>query len=322
MATPKDYTVAWICSTHMEYVAAKAFLDKTHEEILDETNEEALDEAHDKSVEPVPHDRITYTLGRIGRKHVVIVLPPPGEHDLPYKKHAVEYMTERFPTLKGGLTVGVGGAAPSQEHDIRLGDVVVGTTPDDMDGDIIVDPPHKTVGGRPTAATNILRAAQQKLSSDYDRVGNQIRNAVDKALASDQRLRQDYSWPGAAADRLYRPQTVHPSNDKTGCAVACGDDPNKLVMRPIRGEDEDDPAVHHGIIYSGDTPIRNATDRDEIRAKHNVLCFEVGAVGFLQKLPCLVIRGICSYSDSHANEEWRGYAAMTAAAYAKDLLSR
>jgi nucleoside phosphorylase len=37
---------------------------------------------------------------------------------------------------------------------------------------------------------------------------------------------------------------------------------------------------------------------------------------------CLVVRGICDYSDSHKNKQWQGYAAMTAAAYAKDLLNR
>jgi hypothetical protein len=30
--------------------------------------------------------------------------------------------------------------------------------------------------------------------------------------------------------------------------------------------------------------------------------------------------GICDYSDTHKNKEWHGYAAMVAAAYAKDLL--
>lgn len=36
--------------------------------------------------------------------------------------------------------------------------------------------------------------------------------------------------------------------------------------------------------------------------------------------PCLVIRGICDYSDSHKNKEWQEYAALTAAACAKDFL--
>ncbi|RKK93408.1 hypothetical protein BFJ70_g17737, partial [Fusarium oxysporum] len=44
------------------------------------------------------------------------------------------------------------------------------------------------------------------------------------------------------------------------------------------------------------------------------------AAGLMNHFPCLVIRGICDYSDSHKNKEWQGFAAMMAAAYAKDLL--
>ncbi|CRG88509.1 hypothetical protein PISL3812_05540 [Talaromyces islandicus] len=36
--------------------------------------------------------------------------------------------------------------------------------------------------------------------------------------------------------------------------------------------------------------------------------------------PCLVIRGIRDYADSHKNKRWQPYAAGTAAAYAKELL--
>ena len=53
-----------------------------------------------------------------------------------------------------------------------------------------------------------------------------------------------------------------------------------------------------------------------------MLCFEMEAAGLMNHFPCLVIRGICDYSDSHKNKEWQGYAAMSAAAYAKDLLCR
>lgn len=42
----------------------------------------------------------------------------------------------------------------------------------------------------------------------------------------------------------------------------------------------------------------------------------------MNNFPCLVIRGICDYSDSHRNKVWQGYAAMAAAAYAKDLINR
>jgi nucleoside phosphorylase len=44
------------------------------------------------------------------------------------------------------------------------------------------------------------------------------------------------------------------------------------------------------------------------------------AAGLMLDFPCIVIRGICDYSDSHKNKQWQGYAALVAAAYAKELL--
>jgi ankyrin repeat protein len=45
------------------------------------------------------------------------------------------------------------------------------------------------------------------------------------------------------------------------------------------------------------------------------------AAGLMDVIPCLVIRGICDYADSHKNKSWQQYAAATAAAYAKELLN-
>ncbi|GAB1211414.1 hypothetical protein ATERTT37_000528 [Aspergillus terreus] len=45
------------------------------------------------------------------------------------------------------------------------------------------------------------------------------------------------------------------------------------------------------------------------------------SAGIMDQLPCLVIRGICDYCDSHKQKNWQGYAALAAAAYAKNLLS-
>ncbi|GAB1210876.1 hypothetical protein APSETT445_009676 [Aspergillus pseudonomiae] len=40
----------------------------------------------------------------------------------------------------------------------------------------------------------------------------------------------------------------------------------------------------------------------------------------MEDFPCIVIRGICDYTDGHQNKEWQLYAAITVAAYTKDLL--
>ncbi|KAH8896918.1 hypothetical protein GQ53DRAFT_713740 [Thozetella sp. PMI_491] len=67
--------------------------------------------------------------------------------------------------------------------------------------------------------------------------------------------------------------------------------------------------------------MKDACIRDKLTAEEGVLCFEMEAAGMMNQFRCLVIRGICDYSDTHKNKDWQGYAAMTAAAYAKDLLS-
>ncbi len=44
--------------------------------------------------------------------------------------------------------------------------------------------------------------------------------------------------------------------------------------------------------------------------------FEMEAAGLMNEFPCLVIRGICDYADSHKNDDWQEYASTVAAAYA------
>ena len=67
--------------------------------------------------------------------------------------------------------------------------------------------------------------------------------------------------------------------------------------------------------------MQDAKSRDEIRDQHQgVLCIEMEAAGVDASRPCLVIRGIADYADSHKGHSWHGYAAMTAAAFARELL--
>lgn len=79
--------------------------------------------------------------------------------------------------------------------------------------------------------------------------------------------------------------------------------------------------IHYGFIASGNQLVKDAHTRDEIAKRLNALCFEMEAAGIMNQLPCLVIRGICDYCDSHKNKDWQGYAALTAAAYTKEPLS-
>jgi hypothetical protein len=46
------------------------------------------------------------------------------------------------------------------------------------------------------------------------------------------------------------------------------------------------------------------------------------AAGMMHEYPCVPVRGICNYADLHQNKGWQNYAAATATAYARGLLSK
>jgi hypothetical protein len=93
----------------------------------------------------------------------------------------------------------------------------------------------------------------------------------------------------------------------------------KKLQREARTVDK--PKIHYGTIASGNQVMRDGATRDQISSEFGeVLCFETEAAGLIDNFPCLVIRGICDYADSHKNKRWQPYAAGTAAAYAKELL--
>lgn len=310
MSNPHDYTVGWICAISTEYVAARAFLDKVHNQV--------------ESVSP--HDDNIYTLGEVGKHNVVIATLPDGEYGIAAAASVAGDMLNSFPNIRFGLMIGIGGGAPNEKHDIRLGDVVV-SAPRDGKGGVLQYDFGKSIQGQEFHMTGflnqpprLLRAAMSGLKAKYEEQGHQLNDAIHNVLETRPRLRKKYERPDQNSDRLYQSGFVHASDDKLGCAATCGDDPSNLILRPERSEDEDNPAIHYGLIASATRLMKDALVRDKLALENNVLCFEMEAAGLMNRFPCLVIRGICDYSDSHKNKKWQGYAAMTAAAYAKDLL--
>lgn len=312
MSDPVIYTVGWICNISVEYVAAQSFLDEIHE--------------GPKYVST--QDNNDYTLGRMKEHNVVIAVLPERGHDVVTTAVVARDMLHSFPNIRIGLTVGIGGGAPSSKHDIRLGDIVVSSPRNGIGGVFQYDfgKNIQNQSFQPTGFLNqpptVLRTAVNGLKSRYRIHGHQIQNQIDSVLAARPTLHDEYSRPALGTDRLYRSNIVHPAHDESSCARVCNDDPSNLIIRRERGEDEDDPAIHYGLIASGGQLMKDAFVRDKLIAERDVLCFERAAAGLMNHFPCLVIRGICNYSDSHPTKQWQGYAAMAAVAYAKDLLQR
>ena len=312
MPDAEDYTVGWICAIVTEHVAAKAF----------------LSEMHERPEHVPPNDNNDYTLGRVGKHNVVIALLPDGEYGTSSAATVANDMLRSFPEIRIGLMVGIGGGAPNQKHDIRLGDIVV-SSPRDGKGGVLQYDFGKTIQDQSFQNTGfldqpprLLRTAVNGLRSDYKSEGHGIDEAINRILENKPRLQGEFSRPDPRTDRLFQKGFVHHANDESSCAIACGDDALNLVPRPPRTKDEDNPVIHYGLIASANQLMKNALIRDKLAAEKDVLCFEMEAAGLMNHFPCLVIRGICDYSDSHKNKEWQGYAAMVAAAYTKDLLDR
>ena len=312
MAKPEDYTIGWICAIVTEYIAAQAFLDEEHE------GPEYVS----------PNDNNDYTLGKIGKHNVVIAVLPGGEYGISSAAAVARDMLHSFPNIRIGLLVGIGGGAPSLKHDIRLGDIVV-SEPWDGIGGVFQYDFGKAIQGQGFHTTGflnqpptILRTAVNGIKAQYKRKGHELEGAVSKILDENPRLQREYKRPDSRSDTLYQSRVIHPPNNDTACAEACGGDLSQLVSRPKRAKDEDNPAIHYGLIASANQLMKDAIIRDKLAAERDVLCFEMEAAGLMNHFPCLVIRGICDYSDSHKSKEWQGYAAMAAAAYTKALLYR
>ncbi|UKZ57494.1 hypothetical protein TrVGV298_011351 [Trichoderma virens] len=305
-----EYTVGWICAVTTEYVAAQSVLDEIH-----------------GRPEKVSHaNKSDYTLGRIGKHNVVIAALPYGEYGTASAATVAADMSHNFPNLMVRLVVGIGGGVPSKRNDIRLGDIVVSASGDGKSGVMQYDF-GKTIQEQPFRPTRfldqppmILRTAMSGLMAQYEREGHRFEEIINNILEKNPRLQEKYSRPLESSDRLYHSTFIHRPDSISDCATSCGD--NSLIARPRRTQESNGPIIHYGLIASANQLVKDAILRDKLASEYDILCFEMEAGGLMNQFPCLIIRGICDYSDSHKNKAWQGYAAMTAAAYAKDLVRR
>jgi nucleoside phosphorylase len=311
MSNPKDYTVGWICAVLKEYTAAQLFLDTEH----------------DPPEGISSNDTNHYTLGEIAGHNVVMAILSDGEYGVGSAASVVTNMLNSFPNIRVGLMVGIGGGAPTPKNDIRLGDVVV-SSPINGTGGVFQYDLGKTIQDVGFVQTGILdqpsatvRAALPGLRRRYDLQGHQIKETVDSILERWPRLRKKgFARPSLESDRLFASSIIHPHDSDGDCGDVCLGQQSSVVIRQPREDDDDDPGIHYGLIASGNQLMKDAMVRDRLAKEKGILCFEMEAAGIMNRFPCMVIRGICDYSDSHKNKDWQGYAALTAAAYAKDLL--
>jgi nucleoside phosphorylase len=302
MAKPQlrheDYNVGWVCALPIELAAARLMLDEEHPHIGQE-----------------PNDTNLYTLGRICEHNVVIACLPSGQMGNNSAAAVAMQMKLSFPTLRFGLLVGIGGGVPTNEVDIRLGDVVVSQPHMGHGGVIQYDSGKATPSGCDrTGFLNmppmiLLHAVAKVRSNEF--IGRSSLPTSVSELSKVPTFQRDNAGP----DVLYEASYNHV---KGHTCESCNKE--NMVERQPRGNQE--TMIHYGTIASGNLVMRDGAQRDSLSSEFGgVLCFEMEAAGLMNSFPCLVIRGICDYADSHKNKTWQPYAAGTAAAYAKEVSS-
>lgn len=294
----QDYTVGWFSALPIELAAATVMLDERHESLPYDDNDPNL-----------------YTLGSIGKHNVVLACLPAGQIGTNSAAAVATRMQSNFPSLRVGLMVGIGGGVPSAEADIRLGDVVISQPHAGRGGVVQYDSGKTGVGGRltPTSFLNtpptVLLSAISQLQSDRYRG----QDALSKHFIAFEEL-PEFSRDSTGPDVLYEATYNHiggPTCD------GCREDKTKKRIQRVSQK----VVIHYGTIASGNQVIKDGVTRDRLSVERGgVLCFEMEAAGLMNNFPCLVIRGICDYADSHKNKKWQPYAAAVAAACAKEVL--
>jgi nucleoside phosphorylase len=285
----EDYTVGWVCALPVELAAAQEMLDEEHA---------------DFELERDDNDENLYALGSIGGHNVAIVCLPAGRIGNNPAAAVATQMRATFKELRFGLMVGIGGGVPSLKADIRLGDVVV-SQPDQLFAGVVQYDSGKTTPNG-FDRTGSLNSPPQILLA-----------AVARVRANELRGRSKLSEYASKLERIPKFQ-----RNKTGCDVLFEAAGSADRQQARTQRESEDVIVHYGTIASGNQEIKDGAERNRVSEKlGGVLCFEMEAAGLMNTFPCLVIRGICDYADSHKNKRWHAYAAGMAAAYAKELLS-
>ncbi|KAJ0414171.1 nucleoside phosphorylase domain-containing protein [Aspergillus carlsbadensis] len=303
-------------------------------------------------------DPNTYTTGRIGSHYVVIVyLAGAGNMQ---SAGAATRLTMTFPGIKLAIAVGVCGVNPrardADGQEVLLGDVIVSTAIvpsrygaryDEGDEDAVLIPP--------VAIRTFLK--KLKVITVLQRMKRRMITYTEAIL--DGGLRPRGVYPGPENDVLYDAGYQHkhrkpnggeicadcqrssyagcPSAWETPCAILGCDAASQLPRsrlrvasglhpdrRPIRERDNVErarrPSILFGKFASSNSVMASAYHRDQLIQQRGVLGFERVGEGSWEYIPTIIVKGASDYADSHRNEVWQHYAAITAAACAKAIV--
>ncbi|KAL4861748.1 hypothetical protein BDV12DRAFT_203719 [Aspergillus spectabilis] len=325
--TRDDFAIAIICVLPLEAEAVEALFDETYDQ---------LGRYYSKQ----QGDANAYINGRIG-KHDVVLCYMPGT-DKGSAAGVASSLVVSYPSVKLALVVGIcGGAPPPPEYQkIFLGDVIVSDSVIEYDfgrqypGGFQRKSGVKDMLGRPNRE---IRALLNGLRAEDAR--REFQDQAQKYLRALQQTGTKWCHPGVD-DILFKACYLHKhySNASAGCSCFRSDSPDQICeeasgkdcneldcdqgqqVRCRENAEAAQTSIYIGPVASADTVMKSGQHRDEIVKREKVIGFEMEGVGVWDIVPCIIIKGVCDYADSHKSKLWQAYAAATGAATAKALL--
>ncbi|KAH0527277.1 hypothetical protein TsFJ059_002297 [Trichoderma semiorbis] len=308
-----EYRIGWICALPTVWIAASGMLYETH-----------------PNIEKPSNDSNNYTLGCIYGHNIVIACPPNEEIGNNSTAAIVAArMLSTFPQIRIVLLVGIGSGVPPK---VSLGDVVVSTSVEKEPGLVQWgtgkdkgNGSFERIGSLKQPSGSLLQAVKDakaernwhaaRVYSDFENLREKWPKLVSKYLRSD-----------SVEDILILAKTDYGDVNKSTTGDI--DDGEEEENRRCCGRamnvkmEPEEVRMHFGMIASGNQVIEDAELRDKLNKDlgGNVLCVETEAAGLAEIVPCLVIRGICDYADSHKNKDWQEHAAAMAAVVAKEIV--
>ncbi|EHK43571.1 hypothetical protein TRIATDRAFT_266978 [Trichoderma atroviride IMI 206040] len=312
-----DFDIAIICTLSLEYDAVSYIFDEFWDEDGDQYGRAAGDTNH-------------YTTGRMGNYSVVLaLLPQMGKAGA---ASAAASMRSSYTGVRLALLTGVCGSVPhvGQHEEIFLGDVIISKTVFQYD-----------FGWQLSDGLVTTFETDRGLDRLEKRTENFLKQLQGNAA---QRRRQaKYDYPGTAEDKLFEPTHRHKHHKSPSCIcrhcvkdsdpvcdkglsspcidLGC-DDERHLTRKRLQDSSGDtpQPAVHVGAVASGDKVMKSAAERDKLSREAGVIAFETEGAGIWDEVPCIVVKGVCDYADSHKHPRWQNYAAAAAAAASRAIL--
>ncbi|KAL4947253.1 hypothetical protein BDW69DRAFT_204566 [Aspergillus filifer] len=299
-----DFAIAIICALPLEADAVEALFDEHYDRL-------------GKYYGKQQGDANTYINGRMGKHDVVLCyMPGIGKGKAASVASSLRVSYRRIELV---LVVGVCGGATAAKYP---GGFERKTGLKDMLGRQSREIRTLLSGLRAEISHTELQNQAQQYLHDLQKKGTKWRHPrVDDMLFKASYLHKHYhpaSPAGCSCFESDAPDQI--------CDEALGKDCNNLVCdkdQQIRCREASKVipiSIYIGPIASADTVMKSGQHRDEIVSKEKVLGFEMEGAGVWDSVPCLIIKGVCDYADSHKSKVWQAYAAATGASVAKAFL--